>query len=432
MLMVTPDEKNIVEKESLVMKSPSKRNGHDNVEIDLSRKGAALFLSKKVERAIKEGVSTIKLRARAGSTDCYPNVCVPLAGVIDYYRSAFGIEFVPAQSWKNAKMLACSGTIVPYEFDEVCPPNSFLNKVWKFSPGTHFEIVSGIVESLRRSGVMGKGVLLGFELALNEVTDNILQHSISEEDKSEPIGFVMVQHHKNTGRIVAAVFDAGQGIIASLREGGMPIHSEEEGLQKAMMRGVTSGNGAGNGLWMMERIVLASSGSFDLVSDGARHSLRNSVPSRPRSTSANAGKFKEGTTLVDFQISCKDDILLEEALESQATDLWLENHYASNDQDVIVLVKDEARGCGSRLEGKYFSNVVLNLCKATSGKCILDFTDISIVSASFADQLISDFVDALTFLGFMSRIVFKGLSPACIIVINECFKTRFYNDDLLV
>lgn len=124
--------------------------------------------------------------------------------------------------------------------------------------------------------------------------------------------------------------------------------------------------------------------------------------------------------------------LPEEALESQATDLWLENHYASNDQDVIVLVKDEARGCGSRLEGKYFSNVVLNLCKATSGKCILDFTDISIVSASFADQLISDFVDALTFLGFMSRIVFKGLSPACIIVINECFKTRFYNDDLLV
>ena len=429
--MVTPDEKNTVEKESLVMKSPSMRNGHDNVEIDLNRKGAALFLSKKVERAIKEGVSTIKLRAKSGATDCYPNVCVPLAGVIDYYRSNCGIEFVPAQSWKSTPILAHSGTIVPYEFDKVSPPNSFLNKVWKFSSETHFEIVSGIVESLRRSGIMGKGVLLGFELALNEVTDNILQHSVSKEDKSEPVGFVMVQHHKNTGRIVAAVFDAGQGIVASLREGGMPIHSEEEGLQKAMMRGITSGNGAGNGLWMMERIVLASSGSFDLVSDGARHSLRNSIPSRPRSTSSNAGKFKDGTTLVDFQISCEDDILLDEALESRKTDLWLEDHYAGNNQDVIVTVRDEARGCGSRLEGKYFSNVVLNLCGATSGKCILDFTSISIVSASFADQLISDLVDELTFLGFMNRIVFEGLSPACAIVINECFRTRYYNDELL-
>ncbi|WP_251197517.1 STAS-like domain-containing protein [Anaerotardibacter muris] len=408
--------------------SPSARSFHVNVDVDTNKKAASRHLSKKLESARRSGLTKVKLRVKKGSSGCYPNVCVPLAGVIDYYRAVYGFDFTPAKSWSNSGMLAHAGVITPYELDKLSPPHSFLNKVWKFTQETQSQIVDGIMSSLRRSDKMGKDVLLGLELALNEVMDNTLVHSIPRGDSKEAAGFVMAQHHKHEGQIAVAVYDAGQGITASLREGGISISSASEGLEKALMRGVTSGGGAGNGLWMMENYVLTSSGSFTLMSDGALHSVRKADQGIIKPSFAKVGKFKSGTTLVDFQIDCKEDISLADALGYAHTDLWTENHLLDDETGSKILVASETRGCGSRAEGAFFANVVLNLCRSIPGTCVLDFSGISIISASFADQLVSDLVDSLSFLGFLRRIVLVGLSPACEVVMNESFRTRYYRD----
>ena len=383
-----------------------------------------------VARALKRGNSKIKLRVKE-DCHCYPNICVPLAGIIDYYKTKEAVEFIPGKSWTNSSSNYI-GILEPYEFGKTNPPDSFLGKIWKFSPETQYEIVSGIVESLRRSSTVGKDILLGFELALNEVTDNTLLHSIPNSCKDAPTGFVMVQYAKHYSHIIAAVFDTGQGIASSLREGGVSIHNDEEALQMAIRRGTTSGNGAGNGLWMMEQIVLASSGSFNLSSNGVKYSLRHESAQNPRLTSVNITRIKSGTTLVDFQINCQNDISLEDALGDSHVDLWTESHLANNENDLVLIVKDESHGYASRIEGKHFSNIVINSCKSIQGKCILDFSDIDIISASFADQLITDLICELSFIGFLNRIEFIRLTRTCATVINTAFATHYFNDSQVV
>lgn len=410
----------------MVTNTPSKYEGHINIELDFKKKGAPKYLSDVLKAAQERGFNSVKLRVKEGTNVCYPNICVPVAGVIAYYREVYGFNFIPSKSWINSGILAHSGTIDPFEFDKLSPPSSFLNKVWRFSHDTYYEIVSGIIESLRRSGEMGKDILHGVELALNEVMDNTLQHSIPLKSKEEPIGYVMAQHHKAEEQIVVAVYDAGQGIASSLREGGISVQGSEDSLRKALQRGVTSGNGAGNGLWMMESIVLASSGSFKLASDGALYSLRKLQNNDVKSVMSKIRQYKSGTTLVDFQINCTKDISLESTLESTPTDLWAEERLLDDGSGVKISLIEEARGYGSRKDGKQFSNMVINLLKAEPGKCILDFNGISIIGASFADELIFNLIEALTFVGFTNRVIFIGLSPACATVINECFKTRTY------
>ena len=123
----------------------------------------------------------------------------------------------------------------------------FLNKIWKFDESNHYELVSGIVSSIRRSIDLRRGVLSSIELCLNEVTDNILLHASRQDDCLEP-GYVMAQVHKESGRIAIAVYDNGAGIPSPLRSAGYEFDGSEAAILLALQRGVTDNRGAGNGL----------------------------------------------------------------------------------------------------------------------------------------------------------------------------------------
>ncbi len=240
--------------------TPTKeREPHVNISLDLHRKGAPQFLAAKISTGIAEGITSFKLRVRPGRGVCYPNICVPIAGIIDYFTTEHGCSFFPAASWRNVPVLNQSGTLRPYVHDPLASPVTHLNKVWKFSSDDHHDVVHGIIGSMRRAGEMPQGVLQGLELALYEVTDNILLHSQTEANSPSATGYVMAQYHKSEQRIAVAVFDLGQGIPSSLAKGGIRASSPSEALGVAIQRGVGDGAGAGNGLWMMERIVSPSS-----------------------------------------------------------------------------------------------------------------------------------------------------------------------------
>lgn len=407
------------------MSSLTNQKRYRTIEVDMGCKGAPQYLAKRIQAALRDDVDSFRLGLKAESRGCFPNICVPVSGIIDYYRKAHNCEFTALESWESSEYLSRSGTLFPLKYDPASMPPSFLDRVWKFDQDTHFEIVSGILDSLRRAERFGEGVLHGVELALNEVTDNTLLHAGSEDD-SLSFGFVMAQYHYREHKIAVAVFDAGQGIPASLRAGGVVFHTAHEALQKSLMQGVTDGNGAGNGLWMMDQIVLASKGSFDLTSDGVRYSVRHMDTGNPKATSSKVNKIKEGTTLVDFQLKSDTDISLEDVLGTSPTYLWYEDHIDESTDYLIVDVKRESRGVGSRYEAGAFANTVLNLISGADCRCVLDFSGIPIVSASFADQLVGDLIKAVGFVGFVSRIRFKHLSKSSVAVIDECFRNRFF------
>ena len=144
-------------------------------------------------------------------TVLFPNAGVPIAGIIQYYKIEKGVEFIEADEYpviNNSKLLA-PVSVEEFYSEYARDP---LNKVWRF---TNFDQVSSLVncfiDELSRSDTFNEGVLNGLEWSLNEVMDNVLQHSSTSE------GFIMGQIHRNTKHIAFCIFDSGQGIYNSLK-----------------------------------------------------------------------------------------------------------------------------------------------------------------------------------------------------------------------
>lgn len=238
----------------------------------------------------------------------------------------------------------------------------------------------------------------------------------------------MAQYHKGSKHVSVAVFDVGQGIPASLTHGGRTFDSPSESLKLALGKGVTDGNGAGNGLWMMDMVVSATAGSFTLTSDGARYHVNHgTADDEPQPKTSKVTKVKEGTTLVDFQLQTDAPIDLAKALDGfDHTALWMEDRLEESLEDARMMVKEDSRGCASRYEGKAFANKVCNLLSNISGKCTLDFDGIEIVSASFIDELFSTLFAQYGFMEFLNRVRFANLSKNSIAVMNACFHNRYF------
>lgn len=333
-------------------------------------------------------------------------------------------------SWRSSSYLRHVGVLEPHIYDPNASPGSYLDRVWKFTPDSHHDVVREIMESIRRADPMAEGVLGALELAINEVSDNTLRHFSEAPEDENAVGYVMVQYHKVSQHVVVTVFDAGQGIPASLERGNYEYESGGESLILALSKGVTDGHGAGNGLWIMDRIVAATAGSLVLTSDGARYSKRHyALDDEPKTTFSTVSKVKDGTTLVDFRLDTDIPIDLVEVLDGYShVDLWAESHLEESLNDARMIVKEDSRGCASRYEGKAFANKACNLLSSVSGRCILDFTDIDIVSASFIDELVSNLLAYCGFVGFITRVKFVNLSAASVAIMDACFRNRYFKE----
>ena len=147
----------------------------------------------------KMGFQHFIVHVKPSST--YSNVCAPIAGVIDYYRS-LGIKIEVrykkdayvrhTRFWNPYSVENCDESEIHYPFD----------KVWTFetSEGVN-ALVSALVLELRQTDIIEDGVATSIEWCLNEVMDNVLQHS--EVNK----GYVMAQIYKQSKIFAFCVFD---------------------------------------------------------------------------------------------------------------------------------------------------------------------------------------------------------------------------------
>ena len=243
------------------------KNARDHINILLkSNKGMASYFIRRVEEGLSEGHRVFKIKFPDKAAPLFPNYCVPLAGAIDYYRASRNCVFLPSRSTSGNSPAGKIGLLEPFTDLPDSTTGPFLNKIWKFDESNHYELVSGIVSSVRRSIELGRGVLSGIELCLNEVTDNILLHASRQDDCPES-GYVMAQVHKESGCIAIAVYDNGAGIPSSLRSAGYEFDGSEAAILLALQRGVTDNRGAGNGLWGLNETVRAGRGSLEITTD---------------------------------------------------------------------------------------------------------------------------------------------------------------------
>ncbi|MEO2033479.1 MAG: ATP-binding protein, partial [Planctomycetaceae bacterium] len=239
------------------------------------------------------------------------------------------------------------------------------------------------------------GVLNALGFCVYEVLDNVLLHSELGYG-----GYAMAQIHPNAKHIALCIYDTGQGIFNSLRDSHAP-KSSISAIETAIKKDVTSGKGAGFGLWGLHQIVDSNSGRLSIASGSGML-----VVSRGTESKFNSFSFlsrERNCTLVDFQIDFDKRIDFGTALGGyEPLDFFIEN-VEDDDGNAVFSVKNECPGTGTRPDGVVARNRAMNYEKLAEARVLIDFAQVEHISASFADEFIAKMVSDLGVDAFRER-----------------------------
>lgn len=247
--------------------------------------------------------------------------------------------------------------------------------------------VTGFMEIVMRHMEMPGDILSALEWSVNEICDNVINHS-----NSAPGGFLQVIAYPTNDIIAFTVADAGRGILHSLKEGIPGLESDIQAIEEAVKTGVTrnKAHGQGNGLAGTRRITTMTGGSLDILSGLGRLTItKDTNASR---TENAAGGFNG--TCVSGQIRISYDFSVSKALTFGSVPYVpytiIDAHYELPDEDALLIkMQEEAIGTGSRAAGREMHTKVLNILGAKPGYPLyIDWQNVSVIASSFADEFI--------------------------------------------
>jgi hypothetical protein len=324
----------------------------------------------------------------------FPNVCVPLAGICEEMKD----NEVDLEYYYLSDYLKKLSIKQPLRFS-IADNQSVLNRIWKFENSEDIHLlVNSLVTAISQVAVCKNGVLQGLDWSLNEVMDNVLQHS------TKSFGYVMAQVHGQSKRIAICVYDSGQGIYNSLKNSIHRPKSPLEALQICVKEGITRDKkiGQGNGLWGLHQIVYENTGSLLITANSALYNLRNTriyTQENLPTLSVN-----NGGTIVDFQLSYDKEISVSKALGGHQPTNYQVEELQDDLGNLIYTLSDKASGTGTRQSGQKIRNELINLYHQTQQSIVLNFEGVN-VSSSFADELLGKLVVEFGFYAFTN--IFK-------------------------
>ena len=347
----------------------------------------------------------------------FPNVSVPIAGIIEN-MGLRGLDFEFYYLSDYLKKLSIKSPLRVQENKELAQKTS-LDKIWRFdSADDIYLLINSFVDELSQIIVCEKGVLEGFEWSINEVLDNVLQHS------SRSYGYVMGQVHPKTKHFIFCVYDTGQGIYNSLLSSS--LHKPKnpvEALILAVKEGVTRDKkiGQGNGLWGLHQIVSENTGILNITSNSACYNLTNNE----FKTFDRVSQLPyDNGCIVDFQIDYGKEISISKALGGyEPVNLKLES-LEDNAGNFNIVLHDKESGVGTRTSGEKIRNELINIYKQSSKNITLDFANINIISSSFADELIGKLVTEFGFYGFNNIFKMKNMSTSVQSIVQRSVAQR--------
>ena len=282
-----------------------------------------------------------------------------------------------------------------------------------------FNLVNVYLIALRQSDDLEPGVIRSLEWCMNETIDNVLQHSMTEK------GFVMAQLNKQNKTFNFCVFDAGIGIYNSLRNTKYSPHNPLKAIKLSMKERITRDEriGQGNGLWGLSQIIKETNGRLRIGSSGARYEYENGDIKEVSSGDFNLG-VNNGTTMIDFLIDYSSPIDIAGALNGyEPVDIWAEN-YENAAGDIVINVSRDARGTGTRKSAEKLRHMVMNFFKDHYSIVVLDFSEVSMLSSSFADELIGKLIATIGFSGFIQHIKIVNLNDYNSLIVNRSVGQR--------
>ena len=294
-----------------------------------------------------------------------------------------------------------------------------MDRAWLYARGTVSGSSDGRIRlHVMRSMRLERDVIAGLEWSINEITDNVLNHAECVDG-----GFVQVSAFREAGKVAFGVADSGKGILESLREGHPDLRTDAQAIGEAMKVGVTRSPdaGQGNGIAGALRIATMSKGSLEITSGLAQVVARTDGSLEEEGLGSDVSVYNRREaqrfrgTVVYAEIGLDSRFHLSEALgfhgvPAEPTDI-IELQYQTELGDAVVLkLREESTGFGSRPAGRQLRTKCLNLLNAEPTKpLLLDWNAVPLVSSSFADELVGKLFASLGPLAFSARVRNVGM-----------------------
>ena len=306
-------------------------------------------------------------------------------------------------------------------------PNRHLAAQRFGDPEQQQHLVNTFMDVVMRGMTLDRRVIAGLEWAINEITDNVLNHADCEEG-----GILQVITFGERKKVAFGVADSGRGILASLREGHPSLHTDAEAIAEAMKAGITRDPdaGQGNGIAGTLRIATMSEGSFEITSGLAQIQVqtRDGHPDSRVYRREEWERFRG--TFVYAELGLGAQFRLSEALgfggePHEPVDI-IESLYETEAGDAVALrLREESTGFGSRLAGRQLRTKCLNLLNAEPAKpLLLDWTGVPLVSSSFADELVGKLFASLGPLAFSARVRNVGMDATVRGLVDKAIMER--------
>lgn len=262
--------------------------------------------------------------------------------------------------------------------------------------------------------------LKALEWALNEVTDNVLNHANSSIG-----GIMQVVTFPRLKRVVFYVCDAGVTIPRSLRSGRSDISNDTMALRDAIKEGVTRDKktNQGNGLFGTSRCCVVSGGEFKILS------CQVSLQQEAGKISVIREKIPFSGTYVSASIAYNYERLLEEALvfggrSHDPGGDYIGRVYHSDGDVISFVVNVELTAYGSRDAGRMARIKIENLMDNGRLAIEFDFIGIKVISSSFADEVFGMLFEDLGEARYRQLCRFKNLDATVRGLIERAVEQR--------
>lgn len=95
----------------------------------------------------------------------------------------------------------------------------------------------------------------------------------------------------------------------------------------------------------------------------------------------------------------------------------------------FLRVADFEEGLGTRRSAEQIRNKLVNLLTLGAPRLTLDFSDVYVVSSSFADEVLGKLALEMGIVGFMSAFTLKGMTPTVSAIVNRAISQRIAEGD---
>ena len=324
------------------------------------------------------------IRLEMGNTQgVFPNGAVPFAAAFQYFRRTGYKLSVGAVSTDviNAHLL---NPLPAATFPETV--GRVTNTVWEYTSVQEANLLTnGFTRAIEENVRCETGVIDSLTWCIYEVLDNVFQHSKASS------GYVMMQIHTKNRMCAIAVSDTGIGIHKSFIDAGVyRTNNAYDALKLAVQERVTSKpKNMGNGLYGLIRVVGLNGGRLAIRSGrGALEFRENRLTGEARlSRPVMEPNLHQGTT-VDWQLNMAHAVSISAALDTPYPG---ESHTEAIEDDEgehRLYVREFEESLGARTSAENIRLRLENYLADGVPKIVLDFRGITIVSSSFADEVL--------------------------------------------